>query len=629
MSQQQIGYEAQHCSRTPQQDALPNAQTTGTKSGTKQGSNLLGANASIAVPRRNNSNKIVQQQQQQLSMMWKTQGSFAPNPAMAPTAPVSASTINLVKKTEPASKSTKGKASKTSTNESSDGIDNDKTEKNRERNREHARCTRLRKKAYIQKLKDTANGLRAVQTKEIRERRVSMQYLLNIQKVRRSVVQTVLNYHASYEKDTMKWKMLLEDSFWMKEPVTPFRSFRRSEVDRDCRIVRGIDAVICDAASIAAMIERIGCYNARWRRIKRSDFLGSFDNRDMVNQEIDDVDQQPESSLSGESSSDSSRCSETIIVSKRNRAMMTDLEGTSNAASTAAKISSSSESDKNNQNYSESTIDRDSKVIASSSDESNKEPPSKRVKTDALNFGSFRQKANRSTGTHPVLSPAYLSMVNVERISAYYALNEDDMSILDDVLMCPFVFRTRNAVLCGALADCVVPGMLRAKFSKNNKLLNMELVFDAMGFMQQLDGANGGDANAQVIPGSLEMALVPCPNEARVITEARSPYRVIFVNETWTRLTNYSQTEAEGKPLLSLLQSDSFDSSAHRNGRSHVALDDVISGRPACSTSIHNRRIGKSFVDFMCSYPLTNATDEITHILHVSTELPQIMALIS
>jgi len=98
MSQQQIGYEAQHCSRTPQQDALP--ITTGTKSGTKQGSNLLGANASIAVPRRNNSNKIVQQQQQQqLSMMWKTQGSFAPNPAMAPTAPVSASTINLVKKT--------------------------------------------------------------------------------------------------------------------------------------------------------------------------------------------------------------------------------------------------------------------------------------------------------------------------------------------------------------------------------------------------------------------------------------------------------------------------------------------------------------------------------------------------
>ena len=86
--------------------------------------------------------------------------------------------------------------------------------------------------AEIQKLKDTANGLRAVQTKEIRERRVSMQYLLNIQKVRRSVVQTVLNYHASYEKDTMKWKMLLEDSFWMKEPVTPFRSFRRSEVDR-------------------------------------------------------------------------------------------------------------------------------------------------------------------------------------------------------------------------------------------------------------------------------------------------------------------------------------------------------------------------------------------------------------
>lgn len=107
-----------------------------------------------------------------------------------------------------------------------------KTEKNRERNREHARSTRLRKKAYIQKLKDMAQGLRAVQTKEIRERRLSMENMMNIQKVRRAVVQTALDYHAGNEKDPRKWNVLLENSFWMKQPVTPFRSFRRSEIDR-------------------------------------------------------------------------------------------------------------------------------------------------------------------------------------------------------------------------------------------------------------------------------------------------------------------------------------------------------------------------------------------------------------
>jgi len=161
-----------------------------------------------------------------------------------------------------------------------------KTEKNRERNREHARSTRLRKKAYIQKLKDMAHGLRAVQTKEIRERRSSMHDVMNVRKCRRTIVQTVLDYHAGSEKDPAKWNELLESSFWMKEPVTPFRFFRRSEIDRGCRIVRGIDAMICDAASIGVMVERIGCHNARWRRIKRGDFLETLDDRDVLIQEM-------------------------------------------------------------------------------------------------------------------------------------------------------------------------------------------------------------------------------------------------------------------------------------------------------------------------------------------------------
>jgi len=589
-----------------------------------------------------------QQHQQQLQQHQQQQGYFRPNSVITPITPVSAVHISLAPESViisdskriqgrkiSVSKSKKGKSSKEgnkANNEAEDIENNDKTEKNRERNREHARCTRLRKKAYVQKLKNMAHGLRSVQTNEIRERRVSMQNSLNIQKIRRSVVQTVLNYHASYEKDTMKWKVLLEDYFWMKEPVTPFRSFRRSEVDRDCRIVRGIDAMMCDAASMAVMVERIGCYNARWRRIKRSKFLGSLDKQDMLNQEIDDIDQQPESSLSGESSSDSSRCSEINIVSKRNR-ISSHPEATSHAISTSAKVSSSSESDKHIQNYSETTFEQNFNMNTSS-DDSTRDTPAKRRKVYPPN-GSFYPNVIKTDNHYPAVSPVYSNIVNVERISAFYAVNEDDMSILDDVLMCPFVFRTKNTVSCGALADCVVPGMLRANFSKNNKLLNMELVFDAMGFMQQLDGANGGDVNAQVIPGSLEMALVPCPNEARVITEALPPYRVVHANEAWTQLTKYPQLEAEGRPLLYLLQGNSNsgpDTNAFsriRSNATYVNLEDVTKGRPACSTSIHHRKVGKSFVSFMCSYPLTNATDEITHLLHVSTELPQAMTLIS
>jgi hypothetical protein len=106
-----------------------------------------------------------------------------------------------------------------------------KVKQSRERNREHARSTRLRKKVYVQKLKDMAQGIRAVQTEEIRERRISMQKLLEIQKLRRTVVKSVLQYHASNEQEPAKWSVLLEESFWLKQPVTPFRSFRRSEID--------------------------------------------------------------------------------------------------------------------------------------------------------------------------------------------------------------------------------------------------------------------------------------------------------------------------------------------------------------------------------------------------------------
>jgi hypothetical protein len=90
-------------------------------------------------------------------------------------------------------------------------------------------------------------------------------------------------------------------------------------------------------------------------------------------------------------------------------------------------------------------------------------------------------------------------------IQASYYINEDDMVMTDDVLMCPFTFRSLDAVWCGALAECVMPGMLRACFSANNRLKSVEMIFDAMGFCQQLEHASGNEGMAQIIPNSLEM----------------------------------------------------------------------------------------------------------------------------
>ena len=357
--------------------------------------------------------------------------------------------------------------------------------------------------------------------------------------------------------------------------------------------MRGIDAMICDSASIAVMVERIGCNNARWRRIKRSDFIESLDDRDILNQEMGIV-QQPESSLSSESSTDSSQSSDIKMPSKRKRSQ--DTEG----SNIIPKVSSSSESASTRENN--IVASSDAKTNTSSSEEADKRTSAQaNIATPTYRPPKVARKTNDSR-QHPILSSMYLNRVSTERISAFYAVNQDDMIVLEDVLMCPFVFRTKNAVLCGALADCVIPGMLRANFSKNNKLLSMELVFDAMGFMQQLDSANGDNNGEHAIPNILETAILPCPHEARVITEAKPPYSIVHVNESWTRMTKYSQTEAEGLPFLTLLQGDQ---DLGRSGISSHKLEEVQNGQPTCSTSVHFNKDRRPFVDFMCSYPLT------------------------
>jgi hypothetical protein len=189
------------------------------------------------------------------------------------------------------------------------------------------------------------------------------------------------------------------------------------------------------------------------------------------------------------------------------------------------------------------------------------------------------------------------------QIEAYYHINEDDMILMEDILMCPYVFRTQGAVQCGALAECVMPGMLRGHFSNRNKLLSMEMVYDAMGFMQQLERASGSEPTAQIIPGSLEMALTPSDTEARVIALAEPPYLIVNVSEAWTRMTKFTQMEAEGKELFKILQGpgnneDQPDASGHN-------LDDVSKGQCTCSSRFHYDKDGREFVHFISSFPLT------------------------
>jgi hypothetical protein len=214
------------------------------------------------------------------------------------------------------------------------------------------------------------------------------------------------------------------------------------------------------------------------------------------------------------------------------------------------------------------------------------------------------------------------------QIKGRYHINVDDILLTEDILMCPFVFRSHDAVRCGAFSECVMPGMLRAHFSARNKLQSLELVYDAMGFMQQLERASGMNSTSQIIPESLDTALSSSCHEARVVTLAHPPYLIVSVNEVWTRVTGFTQKESEGVGYLQMLEGDSTIADAKtRRGRPAHLLDRVTKGQPACSTNIHYDKDGRDFIEFVCSYPLTNSADEVTHLLHVSKELPSFESL--
>ena len=110
----------------------------------------------------------------------------------------------------------------------------ERAKRNRDRNREHAKSTRLRKKAYIQHLKELVEGMQAERTEEVRQRRVAIQRLADMQNVRRGVIHNFLRFLSNYERDKRKWSTILEEDFWLKQPVTPYRCFRRSEIEKVC-----------------------------------------------------------------------------------------------------------------------------------------------------------------------------------------------------------------------------------------------------------------------------------------------------------------------------------------------------------------------------------------------------------
>ena len=671
----------------------------------------------------------------------------------------------------------------------------ERAKQNRDRNREHARSTRLRKKAYVTKLKELVEGLHAERAEEVRQRRVAITRLAEIQNVRRSVVRNFLQFHSCYETDERKWETLLEQGFWLKQPVTPYRSFRISEIEKvrfawicglwvlgsceltdliyciltfsvfamitqDYHVSRGLSDVLFDAASLSVMIESIGSRSPRWMQLKREEFMlleeskrGSKEMPSCISRQesrlqhaISSLSSSSGSSQQGGSSGEEpptklakttkspkptkkrghphvgmmmgpkqmkAAAAATALSSSEGNEKASKVSGSSGSSndsrqkqdsskdyhdyhakplpdpklndSERSSLSADNEDSPEESNSSSGDMKRISTDSSSGDDSAGAAPEShvhKKRKTDSSETNTGEEASSKylppniakkggiphnlmgvkptggtrltvaaasmppfagigkrrgaipgpeetalsssGSGVDPVEGKVLSKVTVVDpassagtetssnassergpQIRASYHLNEDDMILMDNVLMCPFTFRSEDAVLCGALAECVMPGMLRAHFSDRNKLASLELIYDSMGFMQQLERASGNEGTAQIIPGSIEMALAPS-SEGRVITMAKAPFQIVNVNDVWTQITGYTQMEVEGKAYLPLLQGEGTVAEAYdRPGKPKYKLEDIAKGRPACVTNIHYDKDGNDFIEFVCSYPLS------------------------
>jgi PAS domain S-box-containing protein len=141
-----------------------------------------------------------------------------------------------------------------------DMTDGEKAKANRDRNREHARNTRLRKKEYLERLKTTVDDLCRERDTLVSERAGAANLLVEMHNTRTEVLMSFFALRSSNEKRRKLWSSILDEScFNCVMPVTPYRSFPASEVQvSKCqRTVFGIDGMMSDTASIHVLFDSL------------------------------------------------------------------------------------------------------------------------------------------------------------------------------------------------------------------------------------------------------------------------------------------------------------------------------------------------------------------------------------
>lgn len=143
----------------------------------------------------------------------------------------------------------------------------ERAKQNRDRNREHARNTRLRKKAYVEELKRTLTEIVTQRDAADVEKMHSAQREREQREVRFRVMEEFLKLRGRNESNSTRWVAILEDGFTLTLPRTGYRQMVKGEkpVDGDAesrssfeQVIRGAGPTMEDSQYLSDFLHTIG-----------------------------------------------------------------------------------------------------------------------------------------------------------------------------------------------------------------------------------------------------------------------------------------------------------------------------------------------------------------------------------
>ena len=121
-----------------------------------------------------------------------------------------------------------------------------------------ARNTRLRKKAYVEELKQTLNELVSQRDRTVSEQQQNRQRELDQREVRFRVIDEFLKLRGRNESDAARWTAILAPSFSLSLPQTPFQDMVEGTATARGQTLKGVDQVMQDSSFLASFLQTLG-----------------------------------------------------------------------------------------------------------------------------------------------------------------------------------------------------------------------------------------------------------------------------------------------------------------------------------------------------------------------------------